>query len=585
MMAAPTRSIAFALVVVGVLAAQQAPATEEFVRVEGRVVDMRGEPVPAADVWVDTQEAPDTAIARTICDGDGYYLIAKARVRGSLQVRATAPGRVIGKTVLARDAVFTEVLLHDAACVTGVLRDRSGKPVAGAVVRAALDRTRSMFNIDARATTDAEGRFAIDTVPLGIVAVVAIVPGEGLAEAMQPVVADTSIVLTPSREPRIDLDIEVRGLTAEAAQRVRLLVATSPGSRRLTLPPAWESPRLSGDGRCTLYHVPDHDYVVRSMLDGFVFDPRECRVVSGKGNHWLTFTAEPAGSAKLRWAAELHDGASNPLGNVSLVMQAPDGGQHATAITAVDGTLQFDSPLAVGTRAVVYATGGPWVLDQKRSGDEVALDARNLARHGCDVNPTARLSLVAIPACRVSGRILLPDGRPAPLVHVGLEDEVPIRFPPWLQFDSATTDRNGNYSFQGLHHIDRPIRVRVAGPAGSAASADLAIDKPGTVVAAQDLQLTPPASIEGVVRDVAGNPVPGARVWLHEWDFITIKHSANVVEVITDKLGRYRFSGATPGGASLQFMLDDESPRGRTVDPFEVEAGKALTFDLVLPGK
>ena len=65
MTAAPTRSIAFAVATAAAALAQQAPASpDEIVRIEGRVMDMRGEPVPAAEVWVSPSQETEKVIAR-----------------------------------------------------------------------------------------------------------------------------------------------------------------------------------------------------------------------------------------------------------------------------------------------------------------------------------------------------------------------------------------------------------------------------------------------------------------------------------------------------------------------------------------
>jgi hypothetical protein len=579
----PVRSLVFALVAAAAALAQQASAPpEETVRIEGRVVDLRGEPVPAAEVWVTTWRERDKALVRTVCDGDGIYLLPRVPKRESMHVCATAPGKVLGRAWYGSS--FVEVQLHDAVRVTGVLRDRGGKPIVGAVVRAELDGARILYYVDARATTDAEGRFTLDKVPIGTVAVAAVVPGEGLAEVRRRVVADTEFDLAPGKEASADMTVTVKGLPAEAAGRVRLRFLPYSRGHHCQLPPPWESPSLEAGGSLELLHLPDYDYVVGPTLTGFVFAPQEIRVKAGKGPHRLEFTAEPVGSTALRWAAELHDGDGKPIGGANLVMSAANGGLRSTAVSAADGTLLFDAPLAIGAVAVVHATGEQWVLDQKKDEREMMFNAWDLTKHKCNVDPTTKLSLVAIPACKVTGRVLLPDGRPAPFVEVGLEESSPNRFPHWGLYDSASTDRNGNYVCRGLHHIDRPVRVHVEGRAGSAASDAMALVEPGTMVAAPDLQLTAPARIEGVVRDADGRGMPGVRVWLRDWDFNTKNlGSGSVVEVITDKLGRYRFLGVPPGGAGLHTVEGWQD--GRALEPFEVEAGKTLTFDLVLPGK
>jgi len=95
-------------------------------------------------------------------------------------------------------------------------------------------------------------------------------------------------------------------------------------------------------------------------------------------------------------------------------------------------------------------------------------------------------------------------------------------------------------------------------------------------------------AIEGVVVDAQQRPAPGIRVWLRDWDFGTGgQKSGSVVEVLTDRQGRYRFASVPPGGAWLQLLVavDERSPMTRAVEPFEVEAGKTYTHDLQVPAK
>jgi len=124
----------------------------------------------------------------------------------------------------------------------------------------------------------------------------------------------------------------------------------------------------------------------------------------------------------------------------------------------------------------------------------------------------------------------------------------------------------------------------VQGGYGAADSETFTLAEAGARVAVPDLKLAPAATVEGTVLDPQQKPAPGIRVWLRDWDFAKSgQKSGSVVEVITDRQGRYRFLGVPPGGAWLQLLVDGEHPRDRAVEPFEVEAGKSYTFELQLP--
>ena len=122
----------------------------------------------------------------------------------------------------------------------------------------------------------------------------------------------------------------------------------------------------------------------------------------------------------------------------------------------------------------------------------------------------------------------------------------------------------------------------VEGLHGAATSESFSLADIGGDVRLPDLLLTPPASVEGVVKDADGKPQPGVTIWLRDWDLNTGRQaSGSVTEVITDKLGRYRFLGVPPGGAWLQ-LVKSEQDRNKAVvvEPFEVEPGKIYTFDI-----
>ena len=105
----------------------------------------------------------------------------------------------------------------------------------------------------------------------------------------------------------------------------------------------------------------------------------------------------------------------------------------------------------------------------------------------------------------------------------------------------------------------------------------------GTQAAVPPLTLAPPAIVEGTVRDEAGAPVAGMAVWLRDWNLETGgQRSGSVTEVITDTHGRYRFLGVPVGGAWLQLVPEEDMRAFRkAVEPFEVEAGKTYTHDIV----
>jgi hypothetical protein len=360
------------------------------------------------------------------------------------------------------------------------------------------------------------------------------------------------------------------------------------GSGRLSrLPPPWDKPAFDAGGRCELLFVPDLEYRVSPSAPGFAFAPREIRGEAGKGPHVMKFVATARGTEALQCPARVRGPDGEPVAGVQFEMRAPNGGDRAVATSAADGTLTFASPLAAGTKVVVVSLDDRWVPDQEKSNDTLSgIDRRYLVQHECTVDPKTTLELRVVPASTVKGRVLLADGRPAAFVSVALEEENPNRMPRWMSFARTTTRHDGTFLLARCHHLDASLRIGIESADGSATSEAFQVAQAGTNAVVPELKLLAPASVEGTVRDAQQQPAPGIRVWLRDWDLAKgTQRSGSVVEVITDRLGRYRFAGVPPGGAYLQVLVEQEHAMDQAVAPFEVEAGKTYTHDLQVPAK
>ena len=247
-------------------------------------------------------------------------------------------------------------------------------------------------------------------------------------------------------------------------------------------------------------------------------------------------------------------GGSSPAG----VLPSPEQGQRSPGPAAAQGGLPRPSEAPVTFTA-----------------DEVEYDQENGI-------VTARGKVEAWQ----EGRLLRADGRPAAFVSVHLEESSHNRLPHWMAMGYATTDRDGNYRFPRLHHIDALLRAHCESTLGEWVGEPFDLSKPGTVVKLPDAKLGEPATIEGVLRDAQQQPVGGVRVWLRDWDMARqTQRSGSLVETLTDAQGRYRFLGVPLGGAWLELLTDPSERHASTkaVEPFEVEAGKTYAFDLQLP--
>ncbi len=384
-----------------IASAQQAnaPAPETFV-LEGRVVDLRGDGVPAAKVWIETALPPAARAAQTIADGEGYFRM-KAPQLEWLQVQATGDGTCRGVAFGRRGTRAVRIEVHDAVTVRGVLRGIDGKPHKDVPVCAYPDG-RVLHHAQEDARTDDEGRFQLTRVPLGPTRIVAWVDGEGLAEVEQRIAGDCEIALVPTSSQTTSLRIEVAGLTDEAIARARVsfLPYDKYGMRRL--PPPFDLPRLGGGGVLDVKALPDLQYRVGVGAEGFVIGPREQVAEPTKGPHVLKFTATPAAATDLEWKATVQGPDDKPVADIPFVMRTAGGGKEARATSDADGNLTFQCPLAVGTEVIVYSTDARWTVDQEKGeGTDGAWDRRFLNDHECKVDPSSTLQLRVVPACTV----------------------------------------------------------------------------------------------------------------------------------------------------------------------------------------
>ncbi|MEZ5962750.1 MAG: carboxypeptidase-like regulatory domain-containing protein [Planctomycetota bacterium] len=566
-------------------------------RVEGLVVDSLSQPIAAADVWVVDSEG--TTVARTKADGGGVFVLGRVPMPEFRywQVHASAPGRLEATDYVApRQGVGAARLqLFDAARLAGRVVDEGGKGIAGAEVVVAYNRSR-VVRSRCVATTDAEGGFVVDAAPLGLLDVSATAPGCECGETTVHVTgaAEGEAPVTVRLEPGegLPLAVEVAGLSAEEAVdvRVRLLPYRDGGAREL--PPRLVAGRLDADGKWRAQGLPKAQYRVSVTARDLSFEPREVVLYQQhRGARMLGPAPEATSDPVARFRAfrvenvtlrgKVVDDAGQGLAGETVVARAANGGREATARTADDGTFTLVSPLAPGVECVFYLRESTWITAQEPQMDQGYLDRRDLLWHRAKVDPAHELVLRCKRPAVVRGRLVDGEGQPVRWTQVTLEESSATRHPTWMYWTRTLTAADGTFSFR-VTALEDAARVAVEGPQGAGVSAELQL-RWGDVYAVGDIVLTAPATIAGVVRGPRQDPVPGARVWLRDWDFGTNQQkSGSVVETVTDRQGRYRFVGVPPGGAWLQVTLDEAFPMDRAAEPFEVKSGDALEFDLVL---
>lgn len=348
---------------------------------------------------------------------------------------------------------------------------------------------------------------------------------------------------------------------------------------------------MDAQGRWRTSGLPQAQYNVSVSAPALSFEPRQVELYPQfRGARIMGKVPEPTTSPVARFRAfrtgqvELHghllDDQGEGIEGETLVVRAPNGGTEATVTTGTDGAFRVASPLAPGSDCVFFLRDSAWVPAQERGADP-GFDRRDLLWHRAAADPKSDLKIRAKRAARVRGRLVDGEGQPVRWAEVVLEESRGSRMPTWMRWTSTVSASDGTFAFR-VPALEDPARVSVEGPAGAASSSELELGW-GATIDVGDMTLVAAGIVEGVVRDPQQEPVPGARVWLRDWDFGSNQQkSGSVVETVTDRQGRYRFIGVPPGGAWLQVMLTEPMSMDRAAAPFDVQCGDRLQVDLVL---
>ena len=246
----------------------------DALRFGGRIVDVLGDPVPAAaiELVIDGRVAQ-----RTFADGEGIYQLAATA--GDLLVHARGKARIRLPWRGPTTARVRNVVLQDAARLTGIVRDHRNRPLANAYVVAAYAegsrRTRS----------DGRGRYQFDGVPLTRVIVSAL----GTSTFAQQTVRLTGSSVCDLRLPIEGIPmrtVQVAGLPAAAVRDAFVDVVTP----NMALLPDRGRTSLRADGSAEF--MLTSFALVQAHAPGHRLTPRG-RLVSGTTDA-VRFVAHPA---------------------------------------------------------------------------------------------------------------------------------------------------------------------------------------------------------------------------------------------------------------------------------------------------
>lgn len=280
----------------------------------------------------------------------------------------------------------------------------------------------------------------------------------------------------------------------------------------------------------------------------------------------ITIRAQPP--ARLFLSGRLTDAAGNPQGGETIGTISPARGDVATkALTGDDGRFRIESPASRGARVTLCLVGSARALLEEPY-VTVAAD------------PEIPIELRAAPAphARVHGRILGGQGEPIPLLPIELYEQRTNSMPPWSPIGWSATDRSGRFEFARLRPTTGRLRVRFSGFLGTGSSEPFVLnlyDDSGDL----EIRAVAPPRIEGIVRGADGAPLPGARVWLRSDHERAEFADGSIIEVLTDRSGRYRHCGVCAGDYWLELLTEGTMPRTRP-KPVVVRPGETVRRDL-----
>lgn len=497
----------------------QTPPPAPVVR-EGRIRDVLGEPIVGARVEA---HRDGRVIARSASDAEGIYLL---RVPPGSELRFTASGRETVQLPWRGEAAprVQHVVLEDAVAVRGFVRDADGAPAAGACL-VLLTGNRSHCT-----TTDAEGRFTLDGVPMRA-ATVFVRSDAGACEQALHVRDDCRLELVLQRPRGAMCRVHVQGLppAALASASLRVFGADPLALHGGRLP-------LRGDGTAELGVASM--ILVQATADGFVGAPSTC--VVDRGARELTFMMRPTPApAATLVRGKLATTLGRPRPGVRVFVRDRSHRDLGSVTTGRDGT--FRLPLPLGDDRML------------RCGVAIAdglLDDANATLHdNCSWllgNRDGVLELFVEPSVPVQADVRLPDGSALALAELLVADARQ----PHRTLLHTSTDRAGIATFGlpvGVHEL------LAIGHDGAVCTATLDVRQDG----AQPVrwQRVETGEIAGTLCDAAGAPLPGVELLLaHEalqGPGAARSNERQRATVVTDRSGAFRCRGIPTGNWTL----------------------------------
>ena len=514
------------------------------------VLGPRDTVIPGANVWCTVTMDGDLHLFEGTTDDRGRFGVESVPT-GHVHVEAVAPGfapaRTWGDGVTGDASLVAR--LAEAGTVWGTVTDTNDLPVPGAIVQA----TQQMLPSRAEAVSDEQGRYRIDSAPLGQSLTVGAFPPRSDPLLFGMSLEPQNHVLEAGQRLRVDLVVhrrdgrrlEVRGRTVDSRQRplegVLVLVRDTQDAVIKT--------RTLADGTFSL-NAPAEPLSFWAHSEESYLDLAEEE--TGRDFTWTPIGKEAdvaswdLGVIVLQRGRTLRGVVRNGKGvglRGSLIALRPRGrsyrraplereaGAPWTAWTDEAGQFQLEGVPDHGE--LVLTTSHP---------TSARVHERVVAADENDIEWT-----VAAPAV-LRGRVELPNGDPAP--HVLLQWRAPRaegeNYRPTGAF-AGRADESGRFYLADLP-VDGDLLVRTS--VGQVSRdwylplehARMSLTEARETVCT--VRLSPTVSLHGILLDAERRPAADHAIGVHCWLDGTADVSS--VTVRTDHSGRFRLEGLTP---------------------------------------
>jgi hypothetical protein len=528
--------------------------------------------LPASSI-VGTVTGPDArplaGVAVQAYAGGRQAIVESSDAQGGFELGGLAPGEYevvalasglapgVASNVLLdrRSEARVELRLRPGTRVVGRLIDVRDRPVAGRVMVGELDGDPAPLALADRLSSEAgaDGRFAIDAVPLGEHAIAVNAPGQA------PQRVDFAARATDRQvdlgDVRLEVGLAIRGRTRTASgQPVADATITGQPLRRGEMRQA----RSEADGSFVLAGLEQAPHRVVAQAPGF----GTAEKTTEPGIEPLDLVLEPAGTISGR----VVDERSRPVETFRVAARPVDDRRMRLAprvdeFTSEDGRFTL-TDVAAGAYAFTVSSAERTATTV--SGLKVAAGADiDVGTVKLSAGGVVRGSVVDEGGAFVSGASIAASGQDRDLLSFGSQQQ-------------ATSDIAGAFEIKGLPA--GAVEIRASHPDFAASEpAHVEVD-PAKPTGDVRLVLPQGGRVAGSVKRRDGTPLPGQAVRVTMYG----GPMASNVYAFTQADGSFAIEHVTPGRSSLMVL----PTTGRGVQTgvsraIEVRAGETTTVDIV----